>query len=142
MGLLNQVVTTGRGHNLDVLHAVEHRELAKGGAVTPELVRVHDVRHVVFPQQSVEERFGRLTIAVFLKENVQHTPVLIDCSPQPVLLNRNSDYDLVQMPDIVAARRLAFEAAGVIRTKLQGPLADSLVDEPKAQCDRNYSQTA
>lgn len=84
MGLLDQVVTTGSRDDLNVLHGVEHGEFPKRCTVAPELVGVNDLRHVVFPQQSLEERSGSLGVAVFLKENVQHSPAFIDRPPQPV----------------------------------------------------------
>ena len=84
MGLLNQVVATGRGHNLDVLHSVEHRKLAKSGTVTPQLVGVHRDGDAIFTQQPDEEGLGRFSVPVALKEHVQHCTVFIDGSPQPV----------------------------------------------------------
>ena len=43
MRLLNQVVAPGRGHDLDVLHVVEHGKCPNGGAIAPQLVRVDDL---------------------------------------------------------------------------------------------------
>jgi hypothetical protein len=65
--------------------------------------------------------------------------------PEPMLLTGNGDHDLVEMPDVTTARRLAPEAAGVSRSKLQRPAADRfigddnttleqhLLDQPQAQ---------
>ena len=49
--MLYEVVAARRRNDLDVLHPVEHGKLAQSGAVTPELVGMDDLRHVVFPQQ-------------------------------------------------------------------------------------------
>jgi hypothetical protein len=66
VGLLDYVVAAGCRNHLNVLHRVEHGKPAQGRTITPELIGVNDLRHVVFPQQPVEERPGGLGIPVFL----------------------------------------------------------------------------
>lgn len=84
MRLFNQVVTARGGDHLAVLHTVEHGKLAHGRTITPELVGVDDLWHVVLTEQSSDERSSCLDITVFLKENVQHGSMFIHGSPQPV----------------------------------------------------------
>ncbi|GGM22132.1 hypothetical protein GCM10010841_32500 [Deinococcus aerophilus] len=84
VGLLNGVVVTSGRDDLDVLHAVEHGELSNRRFITPQLVGVDDLGHVIFRQEADEEQPGSLGIAVFLQENVQYGSVFIHGLPQPV----------------------------------------------------------
>ncbi|GGM20074.1 hypothetical protein GCM10010841_30130 [Deinococcus aerophilus] len=85
MGLLHEGIAAGGGDDLDVLYGVEHGKLTQCRPIAPQLTGVNDFRHVVFPRQTHEQRLGRLGIAVFLKKDVQHAPVLVHRPPQPVL---------------------------------------------------------
>lgn len=67
-----------------MLHPVEHGKSPQGRAVTPELIGMGDLRHVVFLQQPMKKRIGRFGIPVFLKGHVKHGSVFIDCPPQPM----------------------------------------------------------
>ncbi len=60
-----------------MLHAVEHGKLTKGRTITPELVSVDSFWDVVLTQEADEEGLGRLSIAVALKNNVQHDAMFI-----------------------------------------------------------------
>jgi len=96
--LLDQVVTASGGNDLDVLHSVEHGNFPKSCAVTPKLVDMDDLRHVVFSQQSLEERSGGLGVAVFLKEDIQHGSMFVDGPPQPVFDTAYVHAHLVKVP--------------------------------------------
>jgi len=50
MGLLDQIVAARRRKDLDVLHSVEYRKFPNGRSITPELVCVDHVWHVVIYQ--------------------------------------------------------------------------------------------
>lgn len=96
--MLHQIVTAGGGDDLNVLHAVEHGNLTQRRPIAPQLVGMDHLRHVVFPQEADKKGLGRLGVSVFLKQNVQHVPVFVDRSPQPMLDPADLDADLVQMP--------------------------------------------
>ena len=98
MRLLHQIVTAGGGNDLNVLHVVEHGNLTQRRPIAPQLVGMDHLRHVVFPQEADKKGLGRLGVSVFLKQNVQHVPVFVDRSPQPMLDPADLDADLVQMP--------------------------------------------
>jgi len=68
MGLFNQIVTARRADDLDVLHAVEHRKFPNGRSITPELVSVDHVWHVIIHQQSSEKSLCRLGIPPILQK--------------------------------------------------------------------------
>jgi len=84
MGLLNEVVATGGRDDLDVLHSVEHRELAQSRTVTPELVGVDDGWDIELTQEPSEEGPHRLRVTVSLKEDIKHSTLPIHGPPQPV----------------------------------------------------------
>jgi hypothetical protein len=54
-----------------------------------------------------------------------------------VLLARDHDHDLVQMPDVTVAWRLAPEAAGISHAELQGPSSDSLIGHDDAALEQH-----
>ncbi len=70
---------------------MEHGELSDRRSIAPELVGVDDLRYVVLFQQASEERAGNLGIAVWLKENIQHSSAFADCPPSP-LVNSSDVY--------------------------------------------------
>jgi hypothetical protein len=88
-------------------------------------------------QQALQQAFRRFHIAPRLDDLIEDIAVLVNSPPQPVLLACDRDHDLVQMPDVAAAWRLAFEAAGVIQTKLQRPAADRLIGHDNAALEQH-----
>ena len=127
MGLFHKVVAARSGDDLDVLHGVEHREVPNRRPIAPELVRVNDLRNVILAEEAHEKRLGCFGIAVFLKENVQHIPVFVDRSPQPVFDPADLDAHLVQMPPGTATRFSVAEFFGEERSKFDVPLPQGLV---------------
>src|SRR3954454_25402677 len=56
------------------------------GAVARQLVRDHDTRHAGLAlQQLAEQAFGGRLVPPLLDENVEHDPILVDGSPEPML---------------------------------------------------------
>ena len=49
MRLLHKVMTVGGGHDLDVLHMVEHRESPYRSPVAPEFIGLNDLWNVICP---------------------------------------------------------------------------------------------
>ena len=98
MGLLDQIIATSCGHNLNVLHTVEHREFPQGRPVAPQLIGMNDLWHVVFPEQADEERFGSPGVAVLLEEHVEDNALLVDRPPQPMLDPTHRNAHFVQVP--------------------------------------------
>ena len=83
-------------------------------------------------QQTLQHALGRIGVAPRLDDLVKHVAILIDDSPQPVLLAGNSDHDLVQAPDVARAWLLAPEAAGVLRSELDRPATDGFIGNEDA----------
>lgn len=124
MGLLNQVIAASRGHDLDVLHAVEHGKLANGCTIAPELVGMDGDWDVMFAQQPAEEGLGRLSVTVSLKENVQDYAVSIDRPPQPMSNAAHVHVHFVEMPPGTPSGFPVAEALGKLITELDAPRAD------------------
>ena len=80
------------------------RDLTAGSSIGAEFVGDHaSWRAALLLQQALQQAFGRFGIAPRLDDFVEDIAVLVDGSPEPVLLARNRDYDLVKMPDVMPA---------------------------------------
>ena len=107
-------------------------DLTLSGRVGAELVGDQSPRWTALLfQQMRQQALGSLGVAPCLDDFIEHIAVLIDRPPQPVLLARDHDHDLIQVPD-VAAWPLALNALGVRRPELQRPSPDSLIGNEDA----------
>ncbi len=105
-------------------------DLALGSRVGAELVGDHSSwRAALFPQEAPQQALGCRGIAAPLHDLIKDVSVLVNSPPKPVLLAGNGDYDLVEVPDVAAARRLAPETTSVRGPELQRPPADSLIGD-------------
>ena len=129
MRLLHQIVTAGGGDDLNVLHGVEHGNLTQRRPIAPQLVGMDHLRHVVFPQEADKKGLGRLGVSVFLKQNVQHVPVFVDRSPQPLLDPTDLDAHLVQMPSRTPAGFSMAQFLGQEWGELDVPLTEGFVTD-------------
>jgi hypothetical protein len=92
---------------------------APGSSVGAELVGDHaSWRAALLLQQAPQQAFRRFGIAPRLDDFVEGVSVLVNGSSEPIRLASDRDHDLVEMPDVMAARRLAPEAASVHRPEL------------------------
>ena len=108
---------------LDIWH-----DLTLGGSIRAELVGDHPSGWAaLLAQETPQQALGRFGITPRLDDFVEHIAVLIHRPPQPVLLARDRDHDLVQVPKIATAWRLTPETARVRGPELQRPSADGLV---------------
>jgi hypothetical protein len=103
----------------------DHRHhLTSRGCVGAELVGNHPPRPAaLLLQQAPQQALGRLGVTPALDDLIEDISVLIDGPPEPVLLAGDRDHDLVEVPDVRAARCLALEAVGVTRADLSEPTA-------------------
>lgn len=124
MRLLYEVIATSRGHDLNVLHAVEHGKRAKGCPVAPELVGVHRERNTMLSHQPAEEGLGRLCVTVALKEDVQHSAMLVYGPPQPVGDASDIHMHFVEMPPGTPSGFPMAQALGEQVTEGDAPGAD------------------
>jgi hypothetical protein len=102
--------------------------LSSGSPIGGQLVGDDALGHDALPlHQPGQQALSCLGVAAALDDLVEDISVLINGSPEPVLLASNADDHLIQMPDVMRARPLAAEATGVLRTELLAPPADRLV---------------
>lgn len=94
-----------------------------------QIVGMDHLRHVVFPQEADKKGLGRLGVSVFLKQNVQHVPVFVDRSPQPMLDPADLDADLVQMPSRTPPGFSMAQFLGQEWGELDVPLTEGLVTD-------------
>ena len=112
--------------------------VASGGCVGAELVGDHPSwRAALLPQEAPQQALGCRGIAAALEDFIEHIAILINRPPQPVLLARDRDRNLIQVPDVAAAWRLAPEAPSVSRPELQRPSADGLVRDEDAALEQH-----
>ena len=98
VGLLDQVVTSGRRDHLLVVDIDEAPNLPDRGSIAPELIGTNRVWDIVFSQKPHQEVLGCLGIAVSLEQYIEHEAVLVHCPPQPVsdAIHRRANF--VQKP--------------------------------------------
>ena len=83
-------------------------DLAFGGRLGAKLVGDHPPRQTaLLLQEAPQQALGRHGVTLALDDPVKHISILIIGPPEPMPLARDSDHNLVQMPDVMAARRLA-----------------------------------
>lgn len=103
-------------------------DLMPGSSIGVELIGDHSAGYAtLLAQETLQQALGRLGIAAGLGDLIEDIAILVDGSPEPVLLAGAGDHDLVEMLDVAPAWCLASEAVGVIRSKLQSPPADGLI---------------
>ncbi|BDP43611.1 hypothetical protein DAETH_35800 (plasmid) [Deinococcus aetherius] len=138
VGLFDQIVTASGRHDLDVLHRVEHGKLTQGCPIAPQLVGMDNLRHVVFPQQSLEERSGGLGVAVFLKENFQHGSVFVHGPPQPLFDTPHVHAHLVKVPPGTPTGFPVAEILSKEISEFEAPSADGLVGDGDASFQQKF----
>ena len=133
MRILGPVVETFVRAVLDVWH-----DLAPSGRVGAKLIGDHAPGWAaLFLQEAGQQAFRRFGVAAALEDFIEHIAILINRPPEPVFLARDRDHDLIQVPDVTAAWRLAPEAANVSRPELQRPSADGLVRDEDAALEQH-----
>jgi hypothetical protein len=94
------------------------QDVAVRCGVALQLVRDDHTRDVLQAlQQLAEEPLGSLGASPALHENVEHVAVLVDRTPETVLLAANADKHLVQEPLVARPRRRRFSSFANCRPK-------------------------
>ncbi|BDP43787.1 hypothetical protein DAETH_37560 (plasmid) [Deinococcus aetherius] len=138
MGLFDQIIATGCGHNPDVLHGVEHGKFPKRCTITPELVRMDNLGNLVFTEQASEERAGGLGIPVLLKEDVQHSSTFIDGSPQPVFDPADVHVHFVEMPARTPSGFSLAQSLGKEVAELDAPRQDRFTGDANSSFQQQF----
>jgi hypothetical protein len=91
----------------------------------------------LFLQETLQQAVGCLRVAAGLHNFIKNVSVLVHSPPEPMLVSCNLDSDRVQMPGVMAARRVLPEAADIVRPKLQSPSADSPIGNQDAALEQH-----
>jgi hypothetical protein len=90
--------------------------------VTSQFVRNNLSRlTLVFPQQPLKEALCSLTITSLLKKYVHHFTILIDRSPQVMLLTMDLHKNFIDEEGIAVSLMLSSQTLGVLRPELIAP---------------------
>src|SRR6478609_8020502 len=85
-------------------------DLTLGSRIGADLVSDHPPGWAaLLAQETLQQALGRLGVAARLDDFVKHMPVLINRSPEPMLLAGDRDHDFIEVPDVAAAWCLAPE---------------------------------
>ena len=104
------------------------QDLAFGGTLGSEFIRLDDPRHVArVPQPLAKEALGRLCVAAALNQYIEHFAVRINGSPALAQFAADPDEPLIQEPFVAGLRSAPLEALGVSPPEAQAPRADGLV---------------
>src|SRR5215207_7636722 len=94
-------------------------DLTSGGSIRAELVGDHPPGWAaLLLQKASQQALGGRGVAAGLDNLIEHVTILIHGPPQPVFLTRDGDHDLIEVPNVAAAWRLAPETASVRRPEL------------------------
>src|SRR6202030_1499981 len=103
-------------------------DLPLGGGVALQLVSDKHTRCAPrLLEELAEQAFGGLLVTPALDENIENEPVLVDGTPEPMLLPGDADDDLIEAPPVATARRALTNAVGEFAAEFKAPLADRLV---------------
>src|SRR5690348_13891461 len=90
------------------------QDFAFGRPITSEFIRDNHSRHVLQLFEQLAEKFlGGLFIATALHKDIEHITLLIDGSPEEVLLPTNREDYLVHMPLVATTWATATQFIGV-----------------------------
>jgi hypothetical protein len=78
-------------------------------------------------EELAKQAFGGLLVAPALDENIENEAVLVDGTPEPMLLPGEADDDLIEVPFVATARRSPTDPVGEFPPEFEAPLPDRLV---------------
>lgn len=79
---------------------------------------------VLTAHQPTEESLGCTLIAARLQQNIDHVSVLINGTPEILLLAVDSDEQFVQIPDVAEATLFRLQTLCIAGSEFSAPLAD------------------
>ena len=128
VGILRPVVEAFVLPMLDAGH-----DLTLGRSVAAKLVGDQHARRLpLLLQELAEQAFCGLLISPALDEAIENQALLVDRAPEPVLLARDAEEDLVKVPFVAAAGGSPTKAVGELLAEFQAPLPDRLVGDQDA----------
>jgi len=113
--------------HLPVVDVSQARDLPDRGPVAAELIGMDDVWDIVFSQQPGEEGLRRSSVPMPLKEDVEHEPVLVYCSPEPMSDAVDACTHLAEMPPGTPSGFPVAEVFSEEGSEFYAPLAQGFV---------------
>ena len=130
-------------------------DLPLGSGVALQLVGdEHTGGSTLLSEQLPEQTFGGLLVAPALDENIENEAVLVDGTPEPMLLPGDADDNLIEVPFVATARRSPTDPVGEFRPNLRPHcrIVSCVTEMPRAASisstmrrlsgNRKYSHTA
>jgi hypothetical protein len=99
----------------------------------------HTRRTLLLPQKFAQQAFGSLLVASALDKDVENITLLIDRTPEPMLLPGDADDDLVQASFVATTWHSPTDAVGRFTAEFRAPLTDRLVCHRDATRRRHLS---
>ena len=120
MGVFSPIVEPFVLSVLDAGH-----DLPLGGGVALQLVGDQHTRcPALLLEELAEQALGGVRVAPALDEDIENEAILVDGTPEPLLLPCDADDDLVKVPFVATARRSPTDALGEFPAEFQAPLPD------------------
>src|SRR3954453_21201624 len=73
-------------------------------------------------EQLAQQALRCFCVAAALNQDVEHNPMLVHGTPEPMLLTGDADDNLVEMPFVSRSRKAPADLVGIILAELQRPL--------------------
>src|ERR1700726_2236765 len=103
-------------------------DLPLGRGVALQLVGDEHTRgSTLLLEELAEQAVGGLLVVLALDENIKNEAVLVDGTPEPMLLPGEADDNLIEVPFVGPARRSPTDAVGEFPAEFEAPLPDRLV---------------
>src|SRR5438045_3290655 len=114
-------------------------DLPFGSGVALQLVGDEHTRgSTLVLEELAEQAFGGLLVAPALDENIKNEAVLVDGTPEPMLLPGEADDHLIEVPFVATARRSPTDAVGEFPAEFEAPLPDRLVRHQDAAGGQHF----
>lgn len=78
-------------------------------------------------QQLAQQALGGSAVSTALEQDIQDKAVLIHGPPEPMLLPRNGDHHLIEMPPIAQPRKAPADAIGIFPPERLSPAPNRFV---------------
>jgi hypothetical protein len=102
--------------------------ISRLAAITGQLVGDHHARpDALLLEQLAEQAPSGFHVASALNQNVEHDPMLIHGTPEPMLPARDADDNFVEMPFVSGGRKTPADLISIILAEFQRPLPRRLM---------------
>jgi hypothetical protein len=113
---------------LSMLHTTQDCPL--GCRIARELIGNEHTRNILTPfEQFAKKLLGRLPVPPALHQDIQHMPLLINCTPEVVKFAVDFEKYLIEMPLVAGLWSAASQLIGRVLPESMTPLTDCLIGE-------------